>query len=621
MALIPEDYLDNLRDRIDLIDLVGQHVRLKKAGTSNWQGLCPFHDEKTPSFSVNPNKGFFKCFGCGVGGDAITFLMRIKGLPFSDAVVELAAMAGIPPPVRAPENPEQQRQRTEREQLAEWMAEAKRLFHRELLAPNGRRALAYLLDRGLARDLISQFGLGYAPAGSGFLEAHFKGGAAARTALLQSGLLAHDADSGRYYDRFRDRVMFPIVDHRDVCVGFGGRLMGPGRAKYLNSPETLLFHKSRLLFGLHQAQRAIQQEEAVVVVEGYMDVLSLHQHGFHATVATLGTALTEHHLPLLWRRTRKIYFCFDGDAAGRKAAWRALELGLQGLEADRELRFLFLPDGMDPDDIARREGGNGFRERLQHATYPMDFLFDRLTEDINPATPEGRAALVRRAEPLLTQVADPLLRQLYVEQLAQRIGVTHEVFLRNDNNASYSPVGTPQRPNPSVRRPVVVTRPPQDAGWHAPAVSPSTPWQTPGRNVEQVLLSLLLWLPELFWAFEEEVGQVTFLEPALGALRDQIAALGGRLHPPLETWPLEGTDADLAQKILRAEPVRPEEPMEAMEACLNILHGRVLNQEMALHAHTLSQDSQEKAEHTLRRMLQLRQEHHRRRYPLVQQPE
>ncbi|MBF0189222.1 MAG: DNA primase, partial [Magnetococcales bacterium] len=416
-----DSFLDALRDRIDMVELVSRHVTLKRSG-GNWLGLCPFHDEKTPSFSVRPDRGFYKCFGCGAGGDAIAFLMQIKGATFPEAVEELAAISGLPLPESRPVTPEQSRQRRERQEQYTRMERIARYFSEQLQHPPAEGARRYLQKRGLSRRSIERFGIGFAPPGWSGLIDHFAGGRAALDLLEPLGLVIRKESGNAGYDRFRNRIIFPIRDLRGRCIAFGGRAMNPEEPKYINSPETVLFNKSRTLFGLNLAQEAIRREGSALVVEGYMDVISLAEHGISNSVAPLGTALTSDHLQMLWSRTHRILFCFDGDTAGRKAAWRAAERTLDGLDADRHAGFVFLPDGVDPDDMVRREGADRMRDRLVNSAHSLrDLLFSKMGEGLDLEGPEGRAATMHRALPFIERIRDPLLRALYVEEFRSRL--------------------------------------------------------------------------------------------------------------------------------------------------------------------------------------------------------
>lgn len=409
---IPETFVDELLQRVDIVDIVNARVPLKRAG-KEYQARCPFHDERSPSFTVVPQKQFFHCFGCGAHGSAIKFVMDYDGLSFPDAIETLAAHVGM-------QVPRDKSRADEQDALAPLyavIAEANQWFRAQL--PKHPRAMAYFEKRGVSAAMIERFELGYAPdRWDGLLGAI---GNARRDALAAAGLLS-TRDDGHAYDKFRDRVMFPIHDRRGRPMAFGGRILDQGEPKYLNSPETALFHKGRELYGLSLARAAAQKSGRLVVVEGYMDVVSLAQHGVEEVVATLGTATTKDHAELLYRNVESVVFCFDGDRAGVAAAWRALESTLPRLKDGRQAHFLFLPEGEDPDTIVRKEGAGGFRTRLDQAQPLSDYFFATLENDIDMTSIDGRARLTARARPLIDTMPDGAFRDLMRQALADRSG-------------------------------------------------------------------------------------------------------------------------------------------------------------------------------------------------------
>ncbi|MBI5937558.1 MAG: DNA primase [Betaproteobacteria bacterium] len=413
--MIPQDFIQTLLDRVDIVDVVERYVPLKKAGT-NYQARCPFHNEKSPSFTVSPTKQFYHCFGCGAHGTAITFLMQHTGMGFVEAVKELAGRTGMQVPDDGARNdPEDGR----RERLYELMETAARYYKGELKTNDA--AVAYLKNRGLAGETAARFGLGYAPD-------DWQGLARAVADYQDKGLedagLVIAGEGGKRYDRFRHRVMFPIRNERGKTIAFGGRVLDKGEPKYLNSPETALFHKGRELYGLHEARRAIQSVGRVIVVEGYMDVVMLAQHGVENAVATLGTAVTSDQVERLLRLADEVVFAFDGDAAGRKAAWRALENGLPQVVDGKRLGFLFLPEGEDPDSFVRAQGRAAFEALLDKATPLSQFLLDEMAAKTDLASPEGRVRLVKLTEPYLDQMRRaPLLARSLRRQLAGLSGM------------------------------------------------------------------------------------------------------------------------------------------------------------------------------------------------------
>ena len=412
--MIPQDFIHLLLDRTDIVEVIDRHVPLKKKG-ANYTACCPFHNEKTPSFTVSPAKQFYHCFGCGAHGTAITFLMQHAGYGFVDAVRELAGRVGLTVPddghVARPED-------SRRDALFECMEAASRFYRAQLKA--SATAIEYLKRRGLNGEAAARFGLGHAPD-------DWQGLTRAvpdynDSALEEAGLVI--AGEGRRYDRFRDRIMFPIRNERGRVVAFGGRVLGAGEPKYLNSPETPLFHKSRELYGLFENRRAIQAAGRAIVVEGYMDVVMLAQHGVENALATLGTAITPDQVGRLFRLVDDVLFAFDGDAAGRRAAWRALENALPQLQDGKRAAFLFLPEGEDPDSYVRGQGAPAFHALCERAMPLSDFLFQELGAKTDLASQEGRVRLATLAEPLIARIAQaPMLARALRARLAQLSGL------------------------------------------------------------------------------------------------------------------------------------------------------------------------------------------------------
>lgn len=462
MPRIPDRFIDELLARVDIVEVVERRVPLKKAGRE-WTACCPFHNERSPSFFVSPQKQFFHCFGCGAHGSAIKFLMDYERMEFPDAVEELARTAGMEVPYEGGG----ERARDDFSELYAVLEEAARWFQREL--PQSPLAQDYCARRGLDADTLQRFRIGWAPSGWDKLQRAL-GATPARLQLLeQAGLLASN-EQGRRYDRFRERLMIPILDRRGRVIAFGGRIVAgaqparadqaadaPARAaaagdgpKYLNSPETALFHKGRELFALWQVRQAAGALPRVVVVEGYLDAIALHQHGLPQAVATLGTATTPEHTEMLFRATPDVVFCFDGDRAGRGAAWRALEATLPRLRDGRQAYFLFLPEGEDPDSLVRKEGGAAFAQRLATATPLSEYFFEHLAEDVNVATLDGRARLAERARPLLARLPDGAFRDLMQQALQARTGVSAPPAA-----APTTPARAPARRASAVRRSLV----------------------------------------------------------------------------------------------------------------------------------------------------------------------
>jgi DNA primase len=442
--MIPNDFIQTLLGRVDIIEVVDRHVPLKKAG-ANYHACCPFHSEKTPSFTVSPTKQFYHCFGCGAHGTAIGFLMEYAGKSFPEAVDDLARDAGVTVP--RVERPGEAERREEVTDQAALLLTAAKFYRAELR--NAPHAIDYLKGRGLTGAVAARFGIGYAPEGWQPLARAFSNYDEA--ALEQAGLVIR-GDAQKRYDRFRDRIMFPIHDSRGRVIGFGGRVLGEGEPKYLNSPETALFSKGRELYGLYLARSAIRDAGRVVVVEGYMDVVALAQHGVEYAVATLGTATTPVHAQKLFRLTDSVVFCFDGDAAGRKAAWRALENTLPVLQDGKDARFLFLPDGQDPDDFVRARGKAAFEAALEAATPLSEYLVSELAIRHPPANAEGRAALLAAARPLLGTIEAPILAALLRRRLGLLAGLPEgEIAGLLDSHPTRS--STPARTGPGTTRP------------------------------------------------------------------------------------------------------------------------------------------------------------------------
>ncbi len=414
--MIPQDFIDQLLSRVDIVDVVDRYVPLKKAG-QNYMACCPFHKEKSPSFTVSPSKQFYHCFGCGAHGSAIGFVMEYQGLNFVEAVKNLAEGLGMQVPEERAANPEASRAAREKQLSLEGALTQAATYYKQQLK-SAVNAIGYLKGRGLTGEIAARFGLGYAPGDWQNLASVVSDYQS--PALLESGLVIEAEDSGRRYDRFRDRVMFPIRNQRGAIIGFGGRVIGKGEPKYLNSPETPLFEKGRELYGLYEARQAIRNAGCVLVVEGYMDVVALAQYGVEYAVATLGTATTGEHVRKLLRHADQVYFCFDGDKAGRKAAWRALENSLPQLVDGKALHFLFLPQEHDPDSYIREFGRDAFEAALREQSIPLSAYFTReLTASVDLSSPEGRAELIKQAKPLLDQIAAPMLGYIIKKRLAE----------------------------------------------------------------------------------------------------------------------------------------------------------------------------------------------------------
>jgi DNA primase len=415
---IPQHFIDELIARADLVELIGTRVPLKKHG-KEYKACCPFHGEKTPSFTVVPDKQFYHCFGCGAHGTALGFLMDHDHLSFVEAIEELASRVGL----EVPREDTQSARPAPSDALYSALERTAELYRRELR--DSERAREYFKSRGLTGETAARFGLGFAPDAWDTVLKAFGASELDRQRLHQVGLIIERerkpgaGGSPGHYDRFRDRVMFPIRDARGRTIGFGGRVLDKGEPKYLNSPETELFHKGRELYGLYEARQASRTLTKLLVVEGYMDVVRLHQAGITYAVATLGTATTPDHLQRIFRICNELVFCFDGDRAGRAAAWRALENSLSQVREGRQIRFLFLPDGHDPDSLVGEEGREAFEARLQDAMPLSEYFLSHLSSQVDTRTVDGRARLAELARPLLEKIPAGVYRELLADEVAK----------------------------------------------------------------------------------------------------------------------------------------------------------------------------------------------------------
>jgi DNA primase len=524
---IPEKFIDDLLARVDIVDVIEQRVPLKKAGR-DWTARCPFHDERSPSFTVSPAKQFYHCFGCGAHGSAIKFLMDYDRMEFPDAVEELSSRVGLKVPYegggkRAPSE--------DSADLYTVLEAAAKFYQRELTASD--KARAYFESRGLDSSVIERFGLGYAPDTWDALK-NALGTSPQRLTLLEKAGLLKTGERGGKYEYFRNRVMFPIADRRGRTIAFGGRILekteesGP---KYLNSPETGLFHKGQQLFALWQVRQLHSKIPRLIVVEGYMDVIALFQHGVTQAVATLGTATTRDHAELLFRNCADVYFCFDGDRAGRAAAWRAEESVLPRMRDGRQAAFLFLPEGDDPDSLVRKEGAVGVEERLKNATPLSEFFFQNLTADDNLAIIYGKARLAERARPLLTQIPDGAFRDLMLGELDR---------LSNVRLRMETPAEAPRRPARPQERTLVrstVALLVQNPGFAA-AIEPPHLFSTLRQPGISLLVELIALCRE-----RTEISTAGILEAF--AEREELRAL-----QKLAVLELPGTDEELRTAFL-----------------------------------------------------------------------
>ena len=419
--MIPQDFIDDLLAQTDIVDVIEPYVPLKKSG-ANYMACCPFHKEKSPSFSVSPAKQFYHCFGCGAHGSAIGFVMQYQNLGFAEAVQQLADRIGLAVPRTKGslnEPPEARAARKKQQQTLETALQTAAAFYTRQLQTSPQ-AQAYAQKRGLSPEIAERYGIGYAPEGWQPLSQEFQPYPA--PALIESGLVVEN--EGRHYDRFRNRLMFPIRNISGSVIGFGGRVLDDTKPKYLNSPDTPLFDKGKNLYGLWEAREAVRDAGRILVVEGYMDAVALAQYGIGYAVAALGTATTAEHIGILFRQTDNVYFCFDGDAAGRKAAWRALENALPRLKDGKNLHFLFLPAEHDPDSFVREHGSARFEEALLHESRPLSqYFWDALASGLDLDTQEGKAELIQRAAPLLAQITAPAFAFLLKQKLSGLVGI------------------------------------------------------------------------------------------------------------------------------------------------------------------------------------------------------
>lgn len=422
---IPRSFIDDLLARLDIVDIIDARVKLKKKG-KNYGACCPFHNEKTPSFSVSQEKQFYHCFGCGVHGNAIDFMMEYERLEFVEAIEELASFVGL-------EVPREQRSSghfssapkantEEKRTLYDLMGSIAQFYRNQLKVPGNRHAIEYLKDRGLSGEIVQKFGIGYIADEWDLVRKNFGQQQESQEMLVTGGMLIEN-DKGNRYDRFRGRIMFPIRDRRGRVIGFGGRVTGDGTPKYLNSPETPIFHKGKELYGLYDVMQAYREPRQILVVEGYMDVVALAQYGVDYSVASLGTSTTGDHLQLLFRQTNTVVCCYDGDRAGREAAWRALENALSYLKSGNILKFLFLPDGEDPDSYIRTHGKAAFEQLVQDAEPLSKYLFTNLLSQVDVGNNEGKAALEALALPLINKVPDTSLQAQLLKILGQKTGI------------------------------------------------------------------------------------------------------------------------------------------------------------------------------------------------------
>jgi len=542
--VIPDSFIQDLLARVDIVDLVDSYVPLKKAG-ANYAACCPFHNEKSPSFTVSPTKQFYHCFGCGAHGTAIGFVMEYQGLGFVDAVKELAGRAGMQVPESEgrsfnDEKPGQTRA------LIEVMARAAQYYKDQLKA--SPRAIEYCKKRGLTGGVAARYGIGYAPDGWQNLQAIFPNYNADELKL--AGLVIEN-EAGRRYDRFRDRLMIPIINPKGEIIAFGGRIIDQGEPKYLNSPETPLFEKGRELFGLPQARQALRDTDTAIVTEGYMDVIALSQNGVGNAVATLGTATTATHVTKLLRQVDRIVFCFDGDNAGRKAAWRALENSLEALADNKRLGFIFLPQEHDPDSYIREFGKGQFDRQVTQAMPLSDFLLRELAQRCDLTSSEGKAQLIYEAKPLLLKLPTPLLRLQLVKRLAEASGFAQSEVERLCDLKSFIPAAPPKakRTAPSLTRNLlrIVLHKPQLAAQLPLDLLPDTPERPALMRLHQLV------------GGNREAGSYAVLREQLRGLPEEMMienAASELLGQPFDEAEAETEFRDTLEKLREGEQKR-----------------------------------------------------------------
>lgn len=554
--MIPDSFIQELLARVDVVDVVGRYVQLRKGG-ANLLGLCPFHQEKSPSFTVSPTKQFFHCFGCGAHGSAIGFLMQHTGASFQEAVRSLASGVGmqVPETQTSPAIRQRAVQRRQEQNAHVALLEKASAFYKAQLKDHAS-AVQYLKSRGLTGQIAAQFGLGWAPDGRQGLAQVFN--RYEDPLLVEAGLVL-ESDDGRRYDRFRGRVMFPIRNLKGELIGFGGRIIDKGEPKYLNSPETPVFNKGQELYGAWEARNAIRREDQVIVVEGYMDVVGLAQLGIEYAVATLGTATTPDHLRKLIRLTHRIVFSFDGDSAGRRAAWRALQTSLPLLRDDLSIRFLFLPAGHDPDTYIREFGQAAFKACIKDAVALSTFLLDELSERHRLDEPEGRSACVHEALPILAEIPEGAFKPQILNEFAERVKLTREELdglMANHPRLVQRQADTaPGAVNTTAKRPEAGASLRSERFAHERAPE-EVPWRaSPARRravapLAKRLLSLLLAHPELAEQLGEQQLEVLEGDDNLVLVREfvlLVQATGARhLGALIEASDPEG---DLAQVL------------------------------------------------------------------------
>ena len=540
---IPQTFIDELISRTDIVELIDHHVPLKKKG-KEYAACCPFHNEKTASFTVSPEKQFYHCFGCGAHGTALGFLMEYERLDFIEAVETLAQQHGLEiPQDNAPYI------KNDHQDLYDLLQQVNNFFQQNLRQQQA--AITYLKNRGVSGDIAAKYDLGYALDSFDTVLKQFSD-TATKQRLIDIGLIKKSEKGNSYYDRFRNRIIFPIKDRRGRVIGFGGRVLDDAVPKYLNSPETPVFHKSDALYGLYEARKAKQSSKSLIIVEGYMDVVALAQHGIENVVATLGTATTREHIQQLYRCTQEIVFCFDGDHAGREAAWRAAQQTIPLFKDGLEAKFLFLPQGEDPDSLIRSRGKEIFLEYIHDGESLSNFIFAKLSEDIDVRTPSGKARLANMARPLLEKLPNGVFKKLVFKELEQKVGATIQYAEPHAGQKNKHNTGS-NKATP-VRLAVA-------ALLHQPALALEI---NPTKQLENCTLSgvpLLLKIISI-WKQQPELGQAALLERFRGQAEEQQITKLLTWHPPELEKPKQALFDAMSWIERKAQDMRVQELIE-----------------------------------------------------------
>lgn len=579
---IPQHFIDDLLARVNIIDVLDGRVQKLKRTGKNYSGLCPFHKEKTPSFTANQEKQFYYCFGCGAGGNALGFLMEYDHLEFPQAVEELAKMVGMEVPREESHQAKEQQQHLKA--LYDLLQQASTFYTQQLRAhPARNSAVDYLKSRGLTGAAAKAFEIGFAPPGWDNLLLHTGDDAKHRTLLDKAGLLIHNEERNSDYDRFRNRIMFPIRDQRGRVIAFGGRVLGDDKPKYLNSPETDTFHKSRELYGLYEARKHNQKLSRLIIVEGYMDVVGLAQYGIHYAVATLGTATTAQHLERLFKIVPEVIFCFDGDEAGRKAAKRALSTTLPVIKDGQEARFLFLPDGEDPDSLVRKEGSEAFSQRLDEGLPLAEFFFKSQAEELDLNSMDGRARFSSAALPLIHSMKPGILQQMMLEKVCELTGLSQEQLesVVNLHSATQpSQLGAPEDYPPPGEYPPPEPNPPiyhdaMDDGrslQSAASVARRTQGSRSTVTLSERLISLLLHYPTLARILELPTGLDHLDEQNINLLSELVRYLKENPRATLGTLYVDWQeDTILSGHLMTLNGITYSDPVSNIQEAEQIL--------------------------------------------------